>query len=299
MNATEYATRVRSRQAEDAEAATCREAGLAQVGPCESTFATDEVDLSDVGDINTLGLVELLLKNRRGLHQVLRRETAHAALLLRLLAISLTGFVLFGVTMSLVLTVANRWPSLTAIATLIDKPSNGLISFDAITSPWGKLGPWVNGQAFVLTGAYAFGLVAASGVALPSLYFYCLLAGVRMSMLEVVVHAVKAKSIAAVALVGILPIYVAAAMGVVIFRAGEYWLQFTIFLGLVLPFIAGFWGTASLYQGFSQLCDTMPADRAANRQCFLRRLVLSWSACYSAIMPVMIYSLWQVLSRAS
>jgi hypothetical protein len=41
----------------------------------------------------------------------------------------------------------------------------------------------------------------------------------------------------------------------------------------------------------------MPADRMANRQCFLRRLVLSWSACYSAIMPVMIYSLWQVLSR--
>jgi hypothetical protein len=172
-----------------------------------------------------------------------------------------------------------------------------LISFNAIHSPWGKLSPWISGQAFVLTGAYAFGIVAASGVALPSLYFYCLLAGVRMTMLEVVVHAVNAKSIAAVALVGILPIYVAAAMGVVIFNAGEYWLQLAMFLGLVLPFIAGFWGTASLYQGFSQLCDTMPADRMANRQCFLRRLVLSWSACYSAIMPVMIYSLWQVLSR--
>jgi hypothetical protein len=213
------------------------------------------------------------------------------------LVISLTGFVLFGVTMSLVLTVANRWPSLTAIATVIDHPTHKLMSFDAIHSSWGKLGPWISGQAAVLTGAYAFGLVAASGVALPSLYFYCLLAGVRMTMLEVVVHAVKAKSIAAVALVGILPIYVAAAMGVVIFHAGEYWLQLTIFLGLILPFIAGFWGTASLYQGFSQLCDTMPANRAANRQCFLRRLVLSWAACYSAIMPVMIYSLWQVLSR--
>ena len=32
----------------------------------------------------------------------------------------------------------------------------------------------------------AFGLVAASGVCLPSLYFYCLLAGVRMTMVEVV-----------------------------------------------------------------------------------------------------------------
>ena len=69
---------------------------------------------------------------------------------------------------------------------------------------------------------------------LPSLYFYCLLAGVRMTMLEVVVHAVKSKAVAAVALVGILPIYVAVAMGVVIFDAGEFWLQATMFLGLAI-----------------------------------------------------------------
>ncbi len=297
MNASEYATRVRNRQIADAEAAICQGYDTESARTHESAFTVEDVNLTEVKEPNTLGLVELLLKNRRGLHQLLRQKTAHAGLLPRLLAISIIGFVLFGVTMSLVLTVSNRWPSLTAIATVIDHPTHGLMSFDPIHSSWGKIGPWVNGQAIVLTGAYAFGLVAASCVALPSLYFYCLLAGVRMSMLEVVVHAVKAKSIAAVALVGILPIYVAAAMGVVIFHADEYLLQLTIFVGLILPFIAGFWGTASLYHGFSQLCDTMPADRMANRQCFLRRLVLSWSTCYSAIMPVMIYSLWQVLSR--
>jgi hypothetical protein len=149
----------------------------------------------------------------------------------------------------------------------------------------------------VLTFAYAFGLVAASGVALPSLYFYGLLAGVRMSMVDVLIHAVKSKAIAAVALVGILPIYVALAMGVVIFNVGETALQSTLILGLILPFIAGLWGTASLYHGFSQLCDTMPPDKAIRRECFLRRLVLSWAACYSAIMPVMIYTLWEVFSR--
>jgi hypothetical protein len=281
----------------DSEAAICQGHDTESAKARESETTIDDANFSDGMKINTLNLVELLLKNRQGLHRLLRHQASHAGLLPRLLAISLTGFVLFGVTMSLVLTVANRWPSLTAIATVIDQPTQKLISFDVIHSSWGKLGPWIGGQAVVLTGAYAFGLVAASGVALPSLYFYCLLAGIRMTMLEVVVHAVKAKSIAAVALVGILPIYVAAAMGVVIFHAGEYWLQLTIFLGLILPFIAGFWGTASLYQGFSQLCDTMPANRAANRQCFLRRLVLSWAACYSAIMPVTIYSLWQVLSR--
>src|SRR3954463_16472428 len=169
MNAAEYATRLRTRQAADAQAAICQGYDTESAIGLESEFTIDDAWLDDAGGIKTLGLVELLLKNRRGLHQLLRRQSAHAGLLPRLLAISLTGFVLFGVTMSLVLTVANRWPSLTAIATLIDQPTHKLISFNAIHSSWGKLGPWISGQAMVLTGAYAFGLVAASGVALPSL----------------------------------------------------------------------------------------------------------------------------------
>src|SRR5215207_10229936 len=123
MNAAEYARRVRGRQATDAEATVCQGYDTESVGSCESALTIDDADLDTTKPVNTLGLVELLLKNRRGLHQLLRRSTAHAGLLPRLLAISLTGFVLFGVTMSLVLTVANRWPSLTAIATMIDHPA--------------------------------------------------------------------------------------------------------------------------------------------------------------------------------
>jgi hypothetical protein len=171
------------------------------------------------------------------------------------------------------------------------------LEFKATESAQGKLAPWLGGDAMVLVGAYAFGLVAASGICLPSLYFYCLLAGVKMSMVDVVVHAVKSKAVAAVALVGILPIYVALAMGVLIFDGRELYLGATLVLGLVLPFIAGIWGTVSLYQGFSQMCDTLPPDCALDRECFLRRLVLSWSGIYSVVMPVMIYSLWEVFSR--
>jgi hypothetical protein len=199
--------------------------------------------------------------------------------------------------MSLVLTAAAVWPSLTAIATWIEAPAPVPLSFKPIDSTWGSLAPWIGGDAFVLVAAYAFGLVAASGVCLPSLYFYALLAGVRMTMLDVVVHAVKAKAVSAVTLVGILPIYVAVAMGVVIFEAGEFYRDATLLVGLALPFIAGVSGTVSLYHGFAQLCDTMPADRMARRECFLRRLVLSWSACYSAVMPVMIHSVWEVFSK--
>lgn len=63
-----------------------------------------------------------------------------------------------------------------------------------------------------------------------------------MSLLDVAVQALKSKATSAVALVGILPIYAAVGMGIVIFEApesvriGAYW------LGLILPFIAGLWG---------------------------------------------------------
>jgi len=300
MNAAEYCARVNKRRATELET----EKSIPQVAAATDAEARRPLDNTEkqlptrADEITSVNLVEMILKNHRGLHRLLRKPAMYAALLPRLLAIALTGFVLFGIIMSLVLTVSNRWPALAAISTWIDAPTTCLISFSAIDSPWGKLAPWLNGQAFILAGAYAFGLVAASGVALPSLYFYCLLAGVRMTMLEVVVHAVKAKAIAAVALIGILPIYVAAAMGVVIFDVDNLWLHATLLFGLALPFIAGVWGTVSLYQGFVELCGTIPVDRAATRECFLRRLVLSWSVCYSAIVPVMIHTLWQVLSRS-
>ncbi|MFO0948613.1 MAG: hypothetical protein U1D30_22265 [Planctomycetota bacterium] len=52
---------------------------------------------------------------------------------------------------------------------------------------------WWNGQAIKLLLAYNFGLIAAVGVCLPSFYFYGLLAGVRMSMLEVAVLAMRVR----------------------------------------------------------------------------------------------------------
>ena len=246
-------------------------------------------------DTGFLLLLELILKDRRSLYGLLRNKSLQVALLPRFLSIALAGFALFGVSLSLVFSVSGVWPVPTSIATLIELRSVDPIMMESIPAE-NRLAPWIHGDALVLTAAYAFGLIAASGVCLPSLYFYCLLAGVRMSMLEIVVHAVKSKAIAAVVLVGILPIYMAIAMGVGIFGGSQSLQTVTLLFGLILPFVAGLSGTAALYQGFAQLCDTMPPDRAARRECFLRRLVLSWAACYTAVMPVMIYSLWETLS---
>ncbi len=263
----------------------------------ESIELTPVEETVDPRDLSVLAIIELLLKDRWRLYRLLRAPTAPAVLLPRLLGIALAGFILFGVTMALVMSTAGKWPALVPISSWIETPLSAPLTFATIDSKLGNAAPWVNGKALGLVIAYAFGLVAASCVCLPSLYFYCLLAGVRMTMAEVVVHAVKSKAVAAVALIGILPIYVAIAMGVSIFGVNEFYVKATMLLGLILPFIAGFWGTAALYQSFSQLCETMPANRAKHRKCFLRRLVLSWSGIYSVVMPVMIYSVWEVLSR--
>ncbi len=61
--------------------------------------------------------------------------------------------------------------------------------------------------------AYSLGLVAATGICLPSFYFYGLLAGVKMTFLQVVTHCLKGQAATAIMLIGILPIYVAVAPG--------------------------------------------------------------------------------------
>lgn len=271
------------------------------IEPAAEATAADKpaavLPVDDPREFSLLAIAELLLKDRRRLHRMLDQPAGPRVLLPRLLAIALAGFLLFGVTISLVMSVTGRWVELTSIASWLDEPRNDLFTFTFLEGkPLGELAPWFNGQALGLIAAYAFGLVAATCVCLPSLYFYCLLSGLRMSMVEVVVHAIKSKAVAAVALVGILPIYLALAMGVSILNANEGYTRMIILLGLVLPFVAGFWGTAALHATFSQLCDRMPARNAWQRRCFLRRLVLSWSGIYSVVMPVMIYSVWELLS---
>lgn len=245
-----------------------------------------------------LSLVELVLKDRPRLEWTIRDASLSAELIPRFLAIALIGFTLFGVAAAVVIGSVGVWPELTSIRDRLAGAGHGLIEFVPRAADAGAARAWFDGSAFRLILAYNFGLIAASGVCLPSLYFYGLLSGVRMSMLDVVVHTLKAKAVSAVALVGILPIYVAFAMGVAIFPAPTGLVELVLRLGLILPFIAGLWGVRSLYTGFMRLTDTLPIDRRCRRACFLRRLVLSWAACYTAVTPVMIFTVWEYLAKS-
>jgi hypothetical protein len=146
--------------------------------------------------------------------------------------------------------------------------------------------------ALALWLAYAVGLVAATGICLPSFYFYGLLAGVKITFPQVVTHCLKGMASTAIMLMGILPIYVAYALGMRVFGAPIALQQFVLSIGLVLPFAAGLWGVNSIYQGFMRLANTLPGRCRDQRTCFLRRLTLAWAACYTAVTPLMIHSLW-------
>ncbi len=227
-------------------------------------------------EISTAGVVEMLLKDHARLNRLLRDEAYQRELVPRLMAVAVAGFAVYGIVV-------------TAI-------------FNAM---WIENGSWLahlpaahwnDSTAANLTLAYTLGLIAANGICLPSFYFYGLLAGIKTTMLAVTAHALKGMAAGAVALVGLLPIYVAMALTPLIFPLGETWNQASIFWGLAMPFAAGIFGAANLYEGFVGLADTMHcADREA-RQCFLRRLILAWCGCATFVTPVVIYSLWHFLS---
>jgi hypothetical protein len=228
-----------------------------------------------VNDDSVLGIVELLLKDPDRVERLNRDAARVPVLVPRFLAISLASYTLFAAAMTLIfwLVPALALPSIIA--------ANG----------------WSKAQALGLLLGYTLGMVAAVGICLPSFYFYGLLAGVKMSMLGVVAHTLKGQAAGAITLIGILPIYVAAALGLWVFNAPQETLRFWLYLGLGLPFLAGWWGLRSIYRSFMGLADTLPPERRCRRECFLRRLTLSWTAVYAVVSPVMIYRLWEYFAQ--
>lgn len=217
---------------------------------------------------STLGLVELLLKRPRVTDHLARDASRQHDLLVRSIAIGTAGFGIYGLAMTLVLNLAAESP-------------RGIPAAD-----------WSDGTFANLTIAYTLGLIAANGVCLPSFYFYGLLAGIRATMREMAIHAMKAMAAGALATIGLLPLYFTVVLGMLVFAFDAEDVERAIYLGLLLPFVAGLWGVRTLYVGICSLADTIEHRRRQNRECFLQRLVLCWCTCYTAVAPLMIYWLW-------
>ncbi|HTU93132.1 MAG TPA: hypothetical protein VMF69_23830 [Gemmataceae bacterium] len=227
-----------------------------------------------INERSLLGLVELLLKVPARLDEQVRNSVRQAEIIPRLLILALTSFALFALVLALLLLAAEA----------------GAVPF--FLDNWnGSAGP-----AFALGLAYPIGMVAAAGICLPAFYFFGLLAGVRISMLQVAAHILKGQAATAVLLLGLTPIYLSVSLGMLIFHAQAEVMTAALAVGLALPFVAGLWGVRSIYVGFLGLADTLPPERRCRRTCFLRRLTAAWAAVYTAVTPVMIWSLYQNLA---
>jgi hypothetical protein len=233
----------------------------------------------DVDDQSALGLAELLLKNNRHVDSMVREVDHQATLIPRFLGIAVTSFTVFSLAFAMLLSrvPAESLPDFLKDA-WVHNPSRAGISL------------WL---------AYTFGLVAATGVCLPSFYFYGLLSGVRITLLQVTAHIMEGMAATSLMLMGLLPIYVAYVLGMIVFDAPANSLRPMIYVGLSLPFIAGLYGVRTIFRGFMQLADTLPLERRCRRGCFLRRLTLACSACYTAVTPVMIYKVWEIAVGSS
>ncbi|HLG16855.1 MAG TPA: hypothetical protein VJH03_20480 [Blastocatellia bacterium] len=218
---------------------------------------------------NLFDYVELLLKNRARLSEVLRRGDRLMEVLPNLLGIALVGFAAYA---------AIIW----AVFNLGGAEAAGLPKFSLAS----------------LTLSYTAGLVASVGVCLPSFYFYALLAGVKASMVQIAAQAVRALAVTAILLLGIMPVYLAVVVGLHI--GGDIWrpgYELSIRVGLVLPFLAGFFGVSAFYRGFADLAYTFPPHRRRTRGRFLRLMALAQSGLYAFVSPFMIHTLLKALDR--
>jgi hypothetical protein len=250
---------------------------LAEVSPdkCREQAGPDlspATPASAAGEHSLLGVTELLLKHPARVDALARVPARQGELIPRFLAIGLGSFSIFALALVMLFEAAP------------------VPALPPVLAPRWTAHPTASAVGLWL--AYALGFTLATGVCLPSFYFYGLLSGVKISVLQVTAQVMKGKAATSILLMGVLPIYVAVVLGAIVFRLPEARVQLALELGLVLPFLAGVWGARSISQGFMALADTLPPARRCRRECFLRRLTVACSACYAAVAPVMIYALW-------
>ncbi|MEZ5967155.1 MAG: hypothetical protein R3F56_25190 [Planctomycetota bacterium] len=247
---------------------------VGEAAPAASSLADRDTAVPIAASVRTLDLVEALLKQPGQVDQLLAGGGATLELVSRLLAITLVGFTVFGLALTTLMSIAD--------------------------APLAWLPPvrWADGSALWPILAYDVSVIAACGLCLPSFYFYNVLAGVRIAMTDVVAHAAKCLARSALVLVGILPLWVALVFGELVFGAHVSDLRAGQACGLLLPFFAGLAGVLSLRRGFAVVAERQRQhdDGVVVRAQFLGRLMGAWAAVWTAVTPVMIYTLWTRLA---
>jgi hypothetical protein len=214
-------------------------------------------------------MLDLLLREKETTDRLCADRDQAAALLPRLLAIGAASIAAWALVHGGLL-LASQQSILPAA--LADAP------------PW-----WT---PIVLFCALEGGLMGAQLAGMPSFYFYGLLAGIETHGWRIVAESMRARATAAVVLLGLLPVYLAVGLGLVLVFPDAAWDARALhsivlgFGGTALPFVAGLAAPGSLYRAFRRmLAEGMPPGQTRRRPMPLL-LVLAWSALFTALAPL-------------
>lgn len=233
-----------------------------------TTFAAEMDPTLGIDPEPTVGnLLNWMLSDRERFRAALGDPDAQERVLPRLLGIATSSLFLYGLVMWVVVAATGTpLPFMTGLAGV--RP--GTLSFAL---------------------AYSLGIVGAVGICLPSFYFFALQCGFKPTLRNIVVAVAGGQALTSVFLIGILPVFAAAILGVERLGCDAGALAAWTKLGLLLPLVAGLVGAAELHEWFTGLAATLPDDARARREGVVAFLGLWSTGLYVVVAPVLVYQL--------
>lgn len=228
---------------------------------------------ASIADPTMTDLLNWMLTDRVAYRAAIRVENGQEHTLRRLLTIAMASFFLYGLVMSFVVTM-----------------TGAQLSF--MTGPdGGRPGP----LSFSL--AYSLGLIGAVGICLPSFYFFALQCGFRPTLRGIVVAIAGGQALTSVFLIGILPVFAAAILGVQLLGGDAELMTTWTTIGLFLPMVAGIVGARELREWFRGLAAMLPAAARARREGVVEFVGVWSTALYVAVAPVLVYQFLVTFGR--
>lgn len=139
-----------------------------------------------------------------------------------------------------------------------------------------------------LPAALVAAFVGALGVCLPVFYFCSQVAGLDVPVALVAAQALRGNATGAALLLGLVPFYVAYALGCALQLFGDP--AVAVAAGLALPFVVGLWGVRAVWAGFTELAAGLPEGLEGRRAPLLAMLAFAVTV-YAAVAPV---ALWRL-----
>lgn len=224
-------------------------------------------------------LVDLLLRDRDQADRACADPATAARLLPRFIGLSALGIGAWSVVHGLLLSLSTQQ-----------------------LNPHGLFGAPITVTIPALFLAYEGALTGAQVAGLPTFSFYGLMAGFRTHAWRIATESLRARATAALVLMGLLPVYLAVGLGLVLLfpepgGVGAAWQALVLGIGgFTLPFVAGLAAPASLLRVFRKLAHEAEDGRPGQgRRPMPLLLAMAWSAVFSVMAPLGVLRILTVL----